>query len=805
VDVLARIRSLVEPPHFADEEAARRAAIVQRVTWALAGVAVLSSALLAVENSAPLPRLAAVGVFLAAAAATLALVRAGHVLSAARVFVVAGWAAVALGVAVTRTSSAPAMAGFVLAVTSAGLLLGSRAAFAIALLSALTFPVVWVSLVAPEGAEAQARALAPGLWAVETTIYFGAAALVSVAIRQTERALARAKQSETRFRALAENAGDMIFEIDEHGRFVYSNARGEASRLLQRFDDTLCGEQGPTIHPDDLPALQEAFREMPLLKGPRQMSCRIFDRGRTRWLDSTANAFVAEDGRAHVVVVSRDVTAQRETEAALRESEGRYRMLAEHAPDMIVEHDETGRIVYANARALSFAGWTFEQLQQMPLDGWAHPDDLEACASAFGSVLRERTVTRLVHRLRRSNGEYAWVESSGAPVVTASGAVHMIAQSRDLTEELSLQEQLRQAQKMEAIGRLAGGVAHDFNNLLTVIGGYAGLIESAVPRATPASNAAHEIQDATERAAGLTRQLVALSRRQLAERQPVDLNAAIRALEPVLRRALPASISLELSLDEGIPAVEADPSQVDQVLLNLALNARDAMRERGTLGITTRRGDGGRSVRLLVSDTGIGMDEATRSRAFEPFFTTKPSGFGSGLGLSTTYGIVRQSGGTIALDSAPGQGTRVSIELPATSGRDVVAHAARIGPGVLPLARDATILLVEDDASVRRLIDILLQSSGYRVIAAADASEALARSNQREVDLLLTDYVMPGQSGIELCAALRERWPALRVVLMTGHAEMPDDGELPAGIEVIAKPFTREQLGAVLARKLGSP
>jgi PAS domain S-box-containing protein len=654
---------MLAPPDFAEEETARLGAVVHRVTLALSAVAVFAAALLAVESTDPHPRLLVVGFFLAASAVTLALLRAGKVRASASLFVVAGWGALALGVAVTRTSSAPALAGFVLAISAAGLLLGTRAAFIAAAMSSLTMPAVWFLVVVPLGEAAKQVALSPGLWAVESSIFFGAAGIVAIAVHQAERALERARMSETRFRALAENAGDMIFEIDDAGHFIYANDRGGAARALARFDDAFHSTSMPTVHPDDVPALQQAFSEMPLQKGPRQMSCRVIDRGRTRWLESSANSFVAADGRAHVVVVSRDVTAQRETEAALRDSEARYRMLAEYAPDMIVEHDENGHIVYANARTLAFSGYSADQIDGLQFPEWSHPDDLDACARAFQAVL-QGIPTRLVHRLRRADGEYVWLASSGAPVVTASGAVHMIAQSRDLTEELSLQEQLRQAQKMEAIGRLAGGVAHDFNNLLTVIGGYAGLIETAVPRGTPASAAAHEIQDATDRAAGLTRQLLALSRRQLAERRPVDLNVAIRGLEPVLRRALSESIALELRLDPELPFVEADPSQLDQVLLNLALNGRDAMHVRGTLTISTRRGDVGHTVHLVVSDTGVGMDEATRTRAFEPFFTTKESGVGSGLGLSTTYGIVRQSGGTIALDSAPGQGTRVEIELP---------------------------------------------------------------------------------------------------------------------------------------------
>jgi PAS domain S-box-containing protein len=799
VEVLARIRSLLSPPEFGDEETSRLAAVVYRVTLALAAVAVIPAVLLAVEPFDPGPRLRVVMLFIAATGVSLALTRTGRVRAAAGVLVAAGWLSLALGLAATRLASGPALSGFVLSISAAGLLLGPRAAFVTALVSSLAGPIAGTFVPA-------AAVLQPAQWVAQISIYFGAAVLVSIAMHQAERSMARARQSEIRFRALAENAGDMIFELDETGRFIYANELAGAARKLRRLDDTVGGRGVPSLHPDDVPAVLSAFSELSLVKGRREVSCRVIDENdEIRWIDSSAKAFVDADGRPRVVVVSRDVTPQREIEAALRDSEARYRMLAEHAPDMIVEHDASGRIVYANARTLEFSGFTLEELGRLEFASWTHPDDLDTCLRAFGEVLREGRASRAVHRLRRADGEYVWLASSGAPVVTASGEVHMIAQSRDLTEELSLQEQLRQAQKMEAIGRLAGGVAHDFNNLLTVIGGYAGVIEGAVARGTPASAAAHEIQDATERAAELARQLLALSRRQLAERRVVDLNAAIRGLEPVLRRALPESIALELALDPELPAIEMDPSQLDQVLLNLALNARDAMRERGTLRLTTRRGDAGQRVHLEVSDTGVGMDEATRTRAFEPFFTTKESGVGSGLGLSTTYGIVRQAGGTIELDSAPGEGTRVAIELPAARAGQPWARAGRVDPGAEPLSRDATILLVEDDASVRRLLVIVLEGSGYRVLAAADAGEALALAQSTpEIDLRSrTTYARPADRAVQRVAA---RWPGLRVVLMTGHAEMPDSGgaDLPRGVELISKPFTREQLGAELARKLAT-
>jgi signal transduction histidine kinase/CheY-like chemotaxis protein len=434
---------------------------------------------------------------------------------------------------------------------------------------------------------------------------------------------------------------------------------------------------------------------------------------------------------------------------------------------------------------------------------WNHPDDVEACRIAFQNAMTSGRPNRLVHRMRKKDGSYHWVSSSGAPYRTSRGEMRMVGQSRDISEEIALQEQLRQAQKMEAIGRLAGGVAHDFNNLLTVIAGYAELLQDPQQAGADTALAAREIGAAAERAAGLTRQLLALSRRQLAKPVTVDLNEVVRGLEPVLRRTLPESIQIELELDDDLPPVQADPSQLDQVLLNLALNARDAMPSRGRLRIETRAGEGRRSLHLLVSDTGVGMSEETRLRAFEPFFTTKPAGEGSGLGLSTTYGIVQQSAGSISLDSAPGCGTRVAIGSPRVGRAQAPAAARRRAPRRGSLGGDP---LVEDDPCAD--YHAMLQGSGYIVHAAASGDEAIELSGRPEVvvDLLLTDYVLPGLSGVELCVALRARWPELRLLVMTGHAEIPPAGaaELPEGAELLGKPFTREQLSQLLVRQLGS-
>jgi PAS domain S-box-containing protein len=735
---------------------------------------------------------------------SLWLVRRDHARAAARLLVWSCWGSLMLALAMTSGVSIAAQSGLVLAICSGGLLLGRRTSFALAALSSLAGPVFGGLEAGLHSGESAAPTFAYGLWLMQALIFFSSAALVSITVAHAERALARAKRSESRFRALADNMHDVVIELDHPDGIAYANPA-----FLRRRDLRLEELEGMTladvVHPDDVGWVTRELLRVRDTGATARFTTRVLStNGAVQVAEVSAGPIADADGQRRVVTLSRDVTAQRATEDALRDSEERYRMLAEHAPDMIVEFDEAGRIVYAN-RAATSQGFGPAEMYSVPFGEWNHPDDVMKCREAFHETMTFGRVTRLVHRMRRKDGEYRWVSSSGAPYRTAKGDKRLVCQTRDISDELELQEQLRQAQKMEAIGRLAGGVAHDFNNLLTVIGGYADVLDTSA--ADPhTQEAAREIGAAAERAAGLTRQLLALSRRQLAKSQVVDLNKQIRGLEPVLRRTLPENIELVLALDPELPCVQADPSQLDQVLLNLALNARDAMPSRGRLRIETRRDPTGRSLHLLVSDTGMGMSEATRLRAFEPFFTTKPAGEGTGLGLATTYGIVRQAGGSIALDSAPGCGTRVSIELPAAQ-QAPAGVTPRPAAAKAPAGFGAGVLLVEDDPSVRRLLTLLLESSGYRVHAAASGDEALrlAEDGRLAVDLVLSDYVLPGISGVEVCIELRRRHPDLRFVVMTGHAEIPPLGAvLPDGAELLGKPFTREQLEEALARQLAA-
>jgi two-component system, cell cycle sensor histidine kinase and response regulator CckA len=387
----------------------------------------------------------------------------------------------------------------------------------------------------------------------------------------------------------------------------------------------------------------------------------------------------------------------------------------------------------------------------------------------------------------------------------------------DITERTALEEQLRQAQKMAAIGQLAGGVAHDFNNLLTVIRTYSEFMLEQIEERSPLRADAIEIQKAAGRAAALTRQLLAFSRKQVLVPRSIDVNEIVRGMEPMLRRLIGEHIRVELHLAETLGAVKADAGQLEQVVMNLAVNARDAMPEGGTLTIETsevalteamRGGHGvipGPYISLLVRDTGCGMDRATLARVFEPFFTTKEQGRGTGLGLSTVYGIVKQAAGYIWCDSAEGAGTAFTVLLPHVPAADVAAaeeHDERVPDG-----GSGVVLITEDEDTIRSLSRRILEREGYTVIEARDGREAIrvAAGYPSRIDLLITDMVMPNLGGGELFTHLRLLRPDLRVLFVSGYTDedMIRRGLKDAGSAFLQKPFTAKALAAAARESLG--
>jgi signal transduction histidine kinase len=446
------------------------------------------------------------------------------------------------------------------------------------------------------------------------------------------------------------------------------------------------------------------------------------------------------------------------------------------------------------------------------------PGEREALISRYQ---RDESPHRQEVRWKRKDGKPMWIELDARAVLSPDGAtryfegfVHDVTQrKRGEEEKRRLEEQLTQAQKMEAVGQLAGGIAHDFNNLLTAISGYSELLLSELPPEDLRRSHAEEIRKAGERAASLTQQLLAFSRRQVLEPKILDVNTVVSDIERMLRRLIGEHIDLKARKAADLWKVRADPGQIEQAILNLVLNARDAMPSGGTLAIETSNADldeafslshvptpPGPYVCVAVTDTGIGISDEIKARLFEPFFTTKERGKGTGLGLSTTYGIVKQSGGYLWCDSEVGRGTTFRVFLPRVE-EPVSQVAERKAPAPLHPG-DETVLLVEDEPEVRSLVQRILKTQGYTVVTAANPDEAVAvaREFKGTIQLMVTDVVMPGMSGLQLAERLQPTRPAMRVLFVSGYTDdaMGPQGILEPGRAFLQKPFTP----VALARKV---
>ncbi len=504
-------------------------------------------------------------------------------------------------------------------------------------------------------------------------------------------------------------------------------------------------------------------------------------------------------------------------EEALRRSEMRFRAIIENVNDMIVILNADGTRRYASPAMSRILGYSEEELLTGTAQDLVHPDDWPAVRELMAEVKRSPgTSVSGQARYRHKDGSWLIFDGALSNLTDVPGIEGIVVNMRDVTEQSTLESELRQAQKMESVGQLAGGVAHDFNNLLTVIAGRTDFLLGSTNLDSEQQTDLAEIKRAAERAAELTRQLLAFSRKQLLQPRVLDLNRVMGEVEPMLRRLIGEDIQIRIVAGDRLGNVTADPGQLQQILLNLSLNARDAMPSGGTITLQTanqsirggeRAGamhvEPGEYVVLQVSDTGMGMDLPTQSRIFEPFFTTKAQGKGTGLGLSTVYGIVKQSGAAISVVSAPGAGATFSVYFPRTDGYALAQSAEK---GVeSPLSGTETILLVEDDRAVRNLVERVLNSRGYLVLSAARGGDALkmAQARNGNIDLVLTDIVMPAMSGRELVDALRSTRPEVRVLYMSGYTddEIVRRGLHDPHMSFIQKPFTAENL-AMQVRKV---
>jgi hypothetical protein len=477
---------------------------------------------------------------------------------------------------------------------------------------------------------------------------------------------------------------------------------------------------------------------------------------------------------------------------------------------MWVFDNESLAFLAVNQAACRHYGYSGEEFLRMTIQDIHPPEDVPSLLQRLGSEPEEHQESG-VWRHRKKDGTVFEVEITSHPLLFGGHNAQLIL-ALDVTERRHLEAQLRQSQKLEAIGTLAGGVAHDFNNLLTTILGYSELVLQQLDADSPLREEVGEIQRAGERAAGLTHQLLAFSRKQVLAPVVLDLNTAVADMQKMLQRLIGEDVSLAAVLDPNLWCVRADPGQIEQVIVNLVVNARDAMPRGGKVTIETRNIDlddsyvrvhayvrPGEHVCLSVSDTGTGMDVQTRSRIFEPFFTTKGPAKGTGLGLSTVYGIVKQSGGSIEVYTEPGRGTSFKVYLPRVFGSEERAapQARRPAP-----SGSETVLLVEDEEAVRRLARLVLEKIGYTVLEAGSAEEALSLTadSAHRVDLVLTDSVMPGMSGPELAQRLRTERSNLKVLFMSGYTDdaIVRHGLLDAREAFLQKPFTPD----LLARKV---
>lgn len=624
--------------------------------------------------------------------------------------------------------------------------------------------------------------------------------------------------SEARLELALEASGVGLWEWDlRTNRVFYSRSWKrqigyEDHEISDSFD-----EWRTRVHPDDLDRMLrtvQAFVQEPWPNYEVEFRFRHKD-GDYRWILTRAELKRDAQGRAERMLGCHiDITDLKRIEEELKLGEARYRELFESNPNPMWVYDlETLRFLDVNHAAIRKYGYSRDEFLRMKITEIRPAEEIPRLLENIARV-QEGFDDAGIWTHRKKDGTLLKAEVT-SHTMDWNGRRAEIVQAQDVTERLraeaereKLEADLRQAQKMEAVGRLAGGVAHDFNNNLTIILGYCELILNRLKKDDPLYKQLSEIRRAGESSARLTKQLLAFSRKQTIALGALDLNQSILEFEQMIRRVIGENIQLELHLAEGLSPVMGDAGQIQQILMNLAVNARDAMPGGGVIMIATSQEGRGQAVEggekgtanggvlLLFSDTGTGMDEGVREHIFEPFFTTKGGGVGTGLGLSTVYGIVQQMGGTISVDTEPGSGTTFKIRFPACPAGETPARER--SPGQQWGQGRETILVAEDQDDIRGLAASILDEQGYRVIASASGAEAIRCGEQEgnRIDLLLTDVVMPGMTGKELAERLSARHAELKVLYMSGYTAdvIGRQGVLEPGTDFLAKPFTPAEL-----------
>jgi PAS domain S-box-containing protein len=643
-------------------------------------------------------------------------------------------------------------------------------------------------------------------------------------VTEERRTSAVVREREERFRQLVENMREVFFvESADLREMIYISPSYE--EIWGRSCQSLYDDPRSFLEPvpeEDRERLFANIAQAQAGEQPDEIEFRVaHPDGRVRWVLARSGPVRNELGEVYRIAgVALDITERKQAEAALRLNEERFRALVENSGDAVAVLERDGTISYLSQSSVRVLGFESRDLLGTNAFALLHPDDVAAVRESI-QALRDSPggVVQVASRFRHRDGEWHYGEGSLTNRLHDAVVRGVVFNFRDVTSQRQLEEQFRQSQKMEAVGKLAGGVAHDFNNLLTVITSYGQLLMEDLPMGDPRRADLDEIQKAATAAAGLTRQLLAFSRQQVLEPRVLDLNEVVDAAGKMLKRLIGEDIDLITVPAADLWVVRADPGQIEQVLLNLAVNARDAMPMGGKLTIETANVDlagtyighhrpvtPGPYVLLAVSDTGSGMDRETQTHIFEPFFTTKEKGKGTGLGLATVYGIVKQSGGFIWFYSEPGQGTTFKIYLPRVEEERSVTSAP---PSAPTIQGSETILLVEDATPVREVARAVLSRCGYAVVVAGDGRAALeaAARHSGPIHLLVTDVIMPEIGGRQLADRLLELHPGLRVLFVSGYTDdaIIRHGILEPGIAFLQKPFTPESLAAKVREVLDSP
>jgi PAS domain S-box-containing protein len=664
---------------------------------------------------------------------------------------------------------------------------------------------------------------------------------VSVAVKRER--LLRERQN-ARYDAVVDSAPDVILTLDDEDIIQFANPA--ADRQFGYAAKELIGEPAALLF-EDRAAWNETRRSVlngDSVRQPVEVMARRKD-GSASYLEVSLSRWVSQS-RVLVTAILRDVNERRVAQEILRASEAQFRTLAQAMPNHVWTARPDGQLDWFNERVYEYSG-----VKSGTLDGggWStlvHPDDMSAAAELWQAALTDGAPYEAQFRIRSANGLYRWHLARAFPTRGAYGVIlRWVGSNTDIEDQkiaaqtladlnatleervsqrtsqlMQVEEALRQSQKMEAVGQLTGGIAHDFNNLLQGILGALDIVKRRIAegRIGDLDRFLNGALDSANRAATLTHRLLAFSRRQPVDPRPLDLNQLIGTVEELLRRSLGENIDLRVAAGEDLWLVRCDGNQLENALLNLAINARDAMPNGGTVTIDTanvmfdarqaRRHDvsPGDYVCMRVRDTGVGMPPSVKARAFDPFYTTKPIGKGTGLGLSMIYGFVRQSDGSVVIDSEPGKGTSIEICLPRYKG-DVVGAPVQEASGDNRAEANEVVLIVEDEAVVRLLIVETLNDLGYKALETADSAAALRilQSSQR-VDLLVSDIGLPGLNGRQLADAARVTRPSLKVLFVTGYAEdAAGSGFLEPGMEIVIKPFTMEALASKIREMIEGP